>query len=213
MYPFSFRELLKFKNKRLENIYVENNKKIMNFINIHEDIPLREGKDLYRREFINLFEEYCIWGGYPSVILSDTEIEKKKILSVIFNSYILSDIKGLLDLNTERQLFLLSQVLSSQIGSTVVYNNLSNQCGLNYRKLIEHLNVLKSTFIIKELKPYFKNKQKELSKNPKIYFVDNGFRNYLIENYNSLKIRNDSGPLVENMVFIIGGIPLAPPVL
>ena len=212
MYPFNFNEFLRFKDRRLEKIYCDNTFKIDEIIfnpdnykkglskEVSDNLP--SGKDMYFEEFYKLFNEYCIWGGYPSVIMSSVKDEKRKVLSEIFNSYILYDIKGLLELNTERELFLLAQILAAQIGSIAVYNNLSIASGLIYRKLIEHLNVLKSTFIIKEVRPYFINKQKELTKNPKIYFLDNGFRNYLIENYNSLNLRPDSGQIFEQYVFI-----------
>jgi len=212
MYPFNFNEFLRFKDRRLEKIYCDNTFKIDEIIfnpdnykkglskEVSDNLP--SGKDMYFEEFYELFNEYCIWGGYPSVIMSSVKDEKRKVLSEIFNSYILYDIKGLLELNTERELFLLAQILAAQIGSIAVYNNLSIASGLIYRKLIEHLNVLKSTFIIKEVRPYFINKQKELTKNPKIYFLDNGFRNYLIENYNSLNLRPDSGQIFEQYVFI-----------
>ena len=212
MYPFNFNEFLRFKDRRLEKIYCDNTFKIDEIIfnpdnykkglskEVSDNLP--SGKDMYFEEFYELFNEYCIWGGYPSVIMSSVKDEKRKVLSEIFNSYILYDIKGLLELNTERELFLLAQILAAQIGSIAVYNNLSIASGLIYRKLIEHLNVLKSTFIIKEVRPYFINKQKELTKNPKIYFLDNGFRNYLIENYNSLNFSPDSGQIFEQYVFI-----------
>jgi len=212
MYPFNFNEFLRFKDRRLEKIYCDNTFKIDEIIfnpdnykkglskEVSDNLP--SGKDMYFEEFYELFNEYCIWGGYPSVIMSSVKDEKRKVLSEIFNSYILYDIKGLLELNTERELFLLAQILAAQIGSIAVYNNLSIASGLIYRKLIEHLNVLKSTFIIKEVRPYFVNKQKELIKNPKIYFLDNGFRNYLIENYNSLNFSPDSGQIFEQYVFI-----------
>ena len=212
MYPFNFNEFLRFKDRRLEKIYCDNTFKIDEIIfnpdnykkglskEVSDNLP--SGKDMYFEEFYELFNEYCIWGGYPSVIMSSVKDEKRKVLSEIFNSYILYDIKGLLELNTERELFLLAQILAAQIGSIAVYNNLSIASGLIYRKLIEHLNVLKSTFIIKKVRPYFINKQKELTKNPKIYFLDNGFRNYLIENYNSLNLRPDSGQIFEQYVFI-----------
>ncbi|MBM3703039.1 MAG: ATP-binding protein [Actinobacteria bacterium] len=212
MYPFNFNEFLRFKDRRLEKIYCDNTFKVDEIIfnpdnykkglskEVSDNLP--SGKDMYFEEFYELFNEYCIWGGYPSVIMSSVKDEKRKVLSEIFNSYILYDIKGLLELNTERELFLLAQILAAQIGSIAVYNNLSIASGLIYRKLIEHLNVLKSTFIIKEVRPYFINKQKELTKNQKIYFLDNGFRNYLIENYNSLNLRPDSGQIFEQYVFI-----------
>jgi predicted AAA+ superfamily ATPase len=42
---------------------------------------------------------------------------------------------------------------------------------------------LEETFLIKRVKPFFTNKNKEISKAPKIYFVDNGVRNYFIKNF------------------------------
>ncbi|MCK4244503.1 MAG: DUF4143 domain-containing protein, partial [Candidatus Omnitrophica bacterium] len=53
-----------------------------------------------------------------------------------------------------------------------------------------------------EVKPFFKNRQKELSKNPKIFYIDMGFRNSLMENMNGLDKRADSGAIIENVVFI-----------
>ncbi len=103
---------------------------------------------------------------------------------------------------TERKLFLLSQYLATQIGSTVVYENLGNTSGLDHRNLKEHLFVLYETFVCKEVRPFFKNRQKELSKNPKIFFLDLGFRNYLMDNMNGLEKRSDAGAMVENTCFI-----------
>jgi len=39
-----------------------------------------------------------------------------------------------------------------------------------------------------------------LKKNPKVYFVDTGLRNYIINNFNELHFRQDTGKLVENIV-------------
>jgi predicted AAA+ superfamily ATPase len=56
--------------------------------------------------------------------------------------------------------------------------------------------------VSREVKPFFKNRQKELSKNPKIFFADLGFRNHLVDNMNALDMRPDAGAIVENAVFI-----------
>lgn len=50
------------------------------------------------------------------------------------------------------------------------------------------------------LKPYFSNITTELKKNPKVYFVDTGLRNYIINNFNEPGLRPDGGKLVENVV-------------
>jgi predicted AAA+ superfamily ATPase len=38
-----------------------------------------------------------------------------------------------------------------------------------------------------------------LKKNPKVYFVDIGLRNYAINNFNELNLRGDIGQIVENI--------------
>ncbi len=89
-----------------------------------------------------------------------------------------------------------------QAGNIVVYQNLGQASRLDYRQTRNHLNILAETFICTEVKPFFRNRQKELSKNPKIFFYDKGFRNSLMENMNSLDKRPDSGSIIENTVFI-----------
>ena len=103
---------------------------------------------------------------------------------------------------TDKNLLNLSRFLSAQMGNILVYKNLSQIAQLDYRKTVSHLEILQETFIIDLVKPFFKNKQKELSKNPKVYFFDLGFRNSLIENMNSFSKRGDVGAMIENVVFL-----------
>lgn len=56
-------------------------------------------------------------------------------------------------------------------------------------------------FIISLLRPFFTNKTTELKKNPKIYFIDTGFRNHILNNFNELSLRPDGGEIIENAVF------------
>ncbi|MFZ2970851.1 MAG: DUF4143 domain-containing protein, partial [Minisyncoccia bacterium] len=158
--------------------------------------------DIFAAEFLKLFEEFSIFGGYPRVVLSEAEIEKKKILNDIYSNYILKDIKGLLELATDKNLLDLTRFLATQAGNILVYKNLSQIARLDYRKTIEHLRILEETFVIELARPYFKNRQKELVKNPKVYFIDAGFRNGLMENMNLFSKRSDTGALVENVVFL-----------
>jgi predicted AAA+ superfamily ATPase len=57
---------------------------------------------------------------------------------------------------------------------------------------------LEETFLVKRVVPFFTNKNKEISKAPKIYFVDNGVRNYFIKNFiEDVDLRVDNGVLFE----------------
>ncbi len=202
LYPFNFGEFLRVRNERLGKIYREKNPLVIKWLYEGKVPEEKSKKDVFATEMKVEFEEYCVWGGYPEVVISNNDNVRKKLLYEIYNNYILKDIKTLLELATERNLYLLSQYLATQIGNITVYNNLSEKSSLRHRELKEHLNILSETYICKEVKPFFKNPQKELKKNPKIYFLDLGFRNSLLNNFNALNKRTDSGAIIENTVFI-----------
>ncbi|MEW6006554.1 MAG: ATP-binding protein [bacterium] len=201
LFPFNFSEILRAKDLRLEGIYQKNNKLITEWLFEAKEMDKREGKDIFREEVLRYYEDYCIFGGYPSVVLSLTEKEKRKVLSEIYNNYILKEIKTLLELSTEKNLLFISQYLATQIGNLLTYQDLCQASGLNYRQVKKHLHILKETMVCLETKPFFTNRKKELTKNPKVFFIDLGFRNNLIENMNRFDKRSDKGALVENAVF------------
>ncbi|MBU3965139.1 ATP-binding protein [Patescibacteria group bacterium] len=203
LYPLNFGEFLAVKNERLQRMYKDKNKKLTDWVLAEEAGEyFKDAEDVFASEFLKLFEEYAIWGGYPRVVLSESADEKLKVLNDIQNNYILKDIKGLLELATDKNLLLMSQFLAAQIGNILVYKNLSQASQLDYRKTIDHLRILQETFIVDFARPYFKNKQKELSKNPKVYFFDLGFRNSLIGNAVSFERRSDVGAMAENVVYL-----------
>jgi len=202
LYPFDFAEDLRACDSRLEAIHAKERAGLFNWLSGGKMPKQKRGEDAYHEEMTAHYEKYCVWGGYPAVVLSATDRERLKVLGDIYNGYILKDVKGLLNLSTDRNLLLLSQYLAAQTGNIVVYGNLGNESMLDFRKLKEHLNVLMETFICAEMRPFFVNRQKELSKNPKIYFYDPGFRNYLLENTNLPEKRTDAGAIIENAVFM-----------
>ncbi|MDD2715167.1 MAG: ATP-binding protein [Candidatus Wallbacteria bacterium] len=201
LYQFGFSEFLKTRDNRLHEIYLENNRKILELLLKDRRPEFENGCDLFRDEFITRFEEYSVFGGYPAVVLADTDDIRAKILEDIFNGYIMKDVKGLLELATDRNLLLLAKLLATQTGNIVVYKNLGQAASLDSRNLKKHLSLLEQTFIVREVKPFFRNRQSELCKNPKYYFIDQGFRNCLLGNFSTPDQRTDAGVLVENTVF------------
>ena len=90
-------------------------------------------------------------------------------------------------------MYKLLKVLSLQIGSVIVYNELSTLIGVNAVQLKEYLSVFEKAFLTKTVIPFFTNKRLEIVKNPKIYFLDIGLRNVIIKNFSSLEERVDKG--------------------
>ena len=183
LYPLSFEEFLNFKQPEIYKIYCK-----------------RSPSKQITEKIFPIFQEFCIFGGYPQVALSNDEKEKELVLKNIYNTYFLKEIKEILNLPGDHKLSKLIRLLSIQSGGMVNYNDISSITGFSYHELLNHLNILEKTFITLTSRPFFTNKKTELVKAPKIFFLDNGFRNIVINNFNQLKNRQDKGFLYENFV-------------
>lgn len=87
---------------------------------------------------------------------------------------------------------------SFQVGSEVSMTELGRQLGMDKNTVERYLNLLSDIFIIFNVRGFSKNLRKDIVKNSKWYFFDNGIRNALISNFNPLELRNDEGQLWEN---------------
>lgn len=183
LFPLSFDEYLSFKDIKLFNLSKE-----------------EKVSEIVIQRINNLYYEFLMFGGYPRVVLSDSIDEKKEILKNIYNTYFLREIKEILEIQDDFKLSKFIRILALQIGGIANYNELCQASGFNYNELLKSLNLLKKTYICMESKPYFSNKKKEIIKAPKIFFIDNGFRNTVIDAFQNIDKRVDSGNLNENFV-------------
>ena len=188
--PLSFSEFLSYRDTTIHSLYQNSSKE--NEISKSSEI---------KKATLKLFEEYLIYGGYPRVVLAKTNEEKEFALGSVIDNYLLKEIRSLLKLATEDELLRLTQLLSLQTGNLISYNELSLLTGFSRVELKKHLNILKETYILDLIKPYFRNRRVELVKNPKAYFIDTGMRNKIIDNFSKVGQRTDIGQIAENYVF------------
>jgi len=198
LYPLSFEESLKARDERIARIYKERNDMVKDFIYEGKDFEMKD--DIFLKDFQKFFNEYVIFGGYPEVFKAGDIETKKVIIKNIYETYITREIIELLKVHDIFKFRKLVSILSSQLGGMAKYNELASSCDTYYKELVRILEILEETFIIKTIKPFHKNIKTELRKNPKIYFIDLGLRNYAINNFNPLENRVDKGEIVENFV-------------
>ncbi|MFH1661873.1 MAG: ATP-binding protein [bacterium] len=183
--PFSFLEILKYKNTELYNLIFKK----------------KEIFDYDKKKILKIFLNYCIFGGYPQVVLTQNHEEKQEFLREIFNSYVEKDIVGFLKIENESNFIKLVKLLSAQIGSLVNITELSALINTDKDTVVRYLSNLNKTFIIYNLKPFYVNSRQEVIKASKIYFIDNGIRNIGLENLTKPFIeRQDKGNLLENII-------------
>ncbi len=154
------------------------------------------------RYFENILRHFLIYGSYPAVSMAKKKETKLKLLGEIFHSYLEKDVKGYLRVEKEDTFMNLIRILSSQIGQIMNKDELSNRLDIHKNTLENYLYYLEQTFVLDFVRPFFRNKRKELLKNPKVYFRDLGLRNYAIGNFGTGEFHSDYGALFENGVYL-----------
>ena len=146
------------------------------------------------------WSNYIVYGGYPAVVLeSDTE-EKKQRLNELKDSFVKRDILES-GVRNETAFYLLLRILADQSGNLLNINELSTTLRIKAETVENYLFILQKCFHIALIKPFYRNLRKELTKMPKVYLLDTGLRNCLLNNFEALPFRQDKGALWENMYF------------
>lgn len=149
-----------------------------------------------------LLNEYLLYGGLPKVVIAQGNPEKEELLNDIFQTYLLKDVRQFIR-NQDFVLFnKLLRVLSSRTGNLLNINELSNLVQLPNKVCEEYVDLLEQMFIIHLVKPFSKNKKKEISKMNKIYFCDLGLRNIIYNSFNEITYRTDNGQIFENYIYL-----------
>jgi len=167
IFPLSFEEFLIFKNK-------ENLSK-----NIWKPIKLQ----IINNEIKFFFEEYTKFWWYPKIVLENSIDIKKTYLKQIFDTYIQKDIKDIWKIKEIEKFNKTIKVLANQSWNLLNISEFANTIWTTIKTLNEWLFLLENTFVIQLISPFSTNIRWELTKMPKIFFIDNGIRNFINNNY------------------------------
>ena len=143
-------------------------------------------------------EERLIYGSYPELLQYSSNEEKTAYLRELVSSYLLKDILEHDGIRNSGKMIDLLRLIAFQIGKEVSLDELAKQLGISRNTVERYLDLLSKVFVIYKLQGFSRNLRKEVTKSSKWYFYDNGIRNALIANFNSVNLRNDIGELWEN---------------
>ncbi len=174
--------------------------KVLNLFSISQMEILNFNKNKF--EIAQENPDYLIFGAYPEILTTATQIEKQEKLLEMVNSYLLKDVLSLENIKKPQTLIRLLKLLAFQVGSEVSLNELAQKLGHDVKTIDRYLDILEKSFVIKSLSGFSKNLRKEVYQKNKYYFFDLGIRNAIINNFNDLETRNDVGALWENFLFM-----------
>ncbi len=143
-------------------------------------------------------ESRLVYGSYPEVVLINDDRAREQYLKEIVASYLYKDVLELDGIRHSAKISRLLQLLAFQIGKEVSYTELGTSLGMSKNTVERYLELLEKAFVIQKLTGFSRNLRSEITKNCRYFFLDTGVRNALINNFNTLELRSDTGDLWEN---------------
>ena len=145
-------------------------------------------------------QKRLVFGNYPELLQLKEDDKKVEYLRDLVNSYLLKDIIAFENIRNADKIIDLLKLLAFQIGQEVSLQELGNQLAMSKNTVDKYLDLLSKVYVIYKVRGFSRNLRKEVTKNNRWYFYDNGLRNILIANVNPVGLRNDVGMLWENYV-------------
>jgi predicted AAA+ superfamily ATPase len=146
--------------------------------------------------------ELIIHGSYPR--LHEEKLQPGRFFNGYLQTYIERDVHALINLKNLTQFHQFLMLLAGRIGQIANYTSLSNDVGVSATTIKNWVSVLKASFIVFELPPFFENIRKRVIKSPKIYFNDVGLAAFLLGIETADQLYRDPlrGGLYENLVIL-----------
>lgn len=174
--PLSFCEFLKFKN-----------------------IEFRNKIELLKKEtrIKESAEEYCKYGGFPKVVLTDDENEKRKILASYYNTILIKDIAIRYKIKETAKLHDLARFYLTNVSKIISMNKIKNVLGVSLESVQRFSEYLENSYLICFVPKFDYSYNKQVVNPKKIYSGDLGIRDIV-----SFQFSEDEGRLLENWVFL-----------
>lgn len=143
-------------------------------------------------------EERLIFGSYPELSSLNNRDEKISYLKEIVNNHLLRDILAFEGIKKRDKIIALLQIIAFRTGSEISLEGIGRELQISKNTVEKYLDLFSKVFIIYSVSGFSRNRDNEITKMKKWYFVDNGIRNAIINSFNPINMREDIGKLWEN---------------
>lgn len=139
-------------------------------------------------------------GCFPRV--HEEGIEPRRFYNSYLQTYVERDVRALIQLRDLSQFQKFLILLAGRVGQIFNLASLSNDVGVSTTTIRNWLSVLKASYIVFELPPFFENIRKRVVKSPKIFFTDVGLAAFLLGIHTEEQASRDPlrGNLYENLI-------------
>ena len=170
----------------------------MKTINLYPIAQIEFSKTENYLETKSNLEDRLIFGSYPELSKMVNREDKISYLKEIVNTQLLRDIFAFEGIKKRDKIIALLQIIAFRTGSEISLESIGRDLQISKNTVEKYLDLFSKVFIIYSVSGFSKNRDNEITKMKKWYFVDNGIRNAIINSFNPLNMREDVGKLWEN---------------
>ena len=145
-------------------------------------------------------EDRLVFGSYPAVIENPENAEE--IINELLDQILTTQLGANDRINKKKQMIAVLKTLAFEMGEVISYNDIGTRCDLDNETVERYVELFEKAFLIYRIPSYYGGKKYEMKKGTSVYFADNGFRNALINNFNSMEWRNDATQLWRNWLLV-----------
>lgn len=140
----------------------------------------REGKyvpQLLKKRDVSSPEHVDLWatiqrGSMPQLVASD--IPWDRFWSSYVQAYLERDVRSLINLKDERKFYNFMVAMAARSGQLLNASSIANDIDVDYKTVQAWTSILQASGIVRILYPFWPNTGKQLTKTPKVYFMDTG---------------------------------------
>ena len=139
-------------------------------------------------------------GCFPR--LHEEGLEPRRFYNGYLQTYVERDVRALIQLRDLSQFQKFLTLLAGRVGQVINLASLSNDVGVSATTIRSWLSVLKASYVVFELPPFFENVRKRVVKSSKIFFTDAGLAAFLLGIHTEEQASRDPlrGNLYENLI-------------
>jgi predicted AAA+ superfamily ATPase len=144
--------------------------------------------------------DLIVRGCFPR--LHEEGLDPRRFYNGYLQTYVERDVRALIQLRDLSQFQKFLILLAGRVGQVVNLASLGNDLGASSTTIRNWLSVLKASYVVFELSPFFENIKKRVIKSPKIYFTDVGLAAFLLGIHTEEQASRDPlrGNLYENLI-------------
>jgi len=147
--------------------------------------------------------ESSVIGGYPSVVLAESQDERTRWFEGYVRTYLERDLQDVASISALIDFRRVISLSALRLGQIINQSELARDAALSQATVHRYLNLLEASYQIVRVPAFTRSRTKRLIKAPKLYWIDTGLAAFLlgVATADELRGHNLAGAMLENLVY------------